>query len=154
MSTGTLGLRIGTPITALALPIFTSYYSLLAYRVISTRVGSGVFVGDKSKAEGKGHAQDTPDPLTIATRSHANFAENVPLALTITALAEINGADRNVLLSALGTLFLLRVGHVEFGLRRPAALGPGRIIGFLGTLGYLVGMSGYVAWLTKGYWGY
>ncbi|KAF3283219.1 hypothetical protein TWF970_001197 [Orbilia oligospora] len=153
MSTGTLGLRIGTPVTALALPIFTSYYSLLAYRVISTRVGSGVFVGDKSKAEAKG-VQDTPDPLTIATRSHANFAENVPLALTITALAEINGADRNVLLGALGTLFLLRVGHVEFGLRRPAALGPGRIIGFLGTLGYLVGMSGYVAWLTKGYWGY
>lgn len=42
----------------------------------------------------------------------------------------------------------------EFGLRRAAALGPGRIIGFLGTLGYLVGMSGYAAWLTKGYWGY
>ncbi|KAK6329960.1 hypothetical protein TWF718_003387 [Orbilia javanica] len=152
MSTGTLGLRVGTPITALALPIFTSYYSLLAYRVISTRVGSGIFVGDKSK-DGK-NSQDTPDPLTIAARSHANFAENVPLALTITALAEINGADRNILVGALGTLFLLRVGHVEFGLRRAAALGPGRIIGFLGTLGYLVGMSGYVAWLTKGYWGY
>ncbi|KAK6498435.1 hypothetical protein TWF481_011027 [Arthrobotrys musiformis] len=152
MSTGTLGLRLGTPVTALALPLFTSYYSLLAYRVISTRVGSGVFVGDKS-TEGKA-AQDTPDPLTIAARSHANFAENVPLALTITALAEINGADRNILVGALGTLLFLRVAHVEFGLRGASALGPGRIIGFLGTLGYLVGMSGYTAWLVRGYWGY
>ncbi|KAK6360896.1 hypothetical protein TWF730_007011 [Orbilia blumenaviensis] len=152
MSTGTLGLRLGTPITALALPLFTSYYSLLAYRVISIRVGTGTFVGDKSK-EGKAD-QSTPDALTIATRSHGNFAENVPLALTITALAELNGADHSILAGALGTLFLLRVGHVEFGLRGGSALGPGRIIGFLGTLGYLVGMSGYVAWLTRSYWGY
>ena len=69
-------------VTALALPLFTSYYSFLAYRVISVRVGTSTFVGDKSKQEKEKTAQDTLDPLTVATRSHANFAENVPLAVS------------------------------------------------------------------------
>ncbi|KAF3909964.1 hypothetical protein ABW20_dc0106392 [Dactylellina cionopaga] len=152
MSTTTLGLRLGTPVTALALPLFSSYYTILAYRVISLRVATETFVGDRSK-EGK-CPQDNPDPLTVAVRGHANFAENVPFAILLTALAELNGGDHRIIGGALGALFLLRVGHVELGIRGHSALGPGRIIGFLGTLGYLVGMGGYVAWLNKGYWGY
>ncbi|KAK6525310.1 hypothetical protein TWF694_005455 [Orbilia ellipsospora] len=152
MSSTTLGLRLGLPITATALPLFASYFSLLSYRVISLRVSSETFVGDKSK-EGK-CSQDNPDPLTIAARAHGNFAEYVPLALTVTALAELSGGDHKILTGALGALFVLRVGHVELGVRGKSALGPGRIIGFLGTLGYLLGMSGYAAWLNRGYWGY
>ncbi|KAF3921795.1 hypothetical protein AA313_de0203178 [Arthrobotrys entomopaga] len=152
MSSATLGLRLGLPITATALPLFAGYFTLLSSRVIYLRVTSETFVGDKSK-EGK-CSQDNPDPLTIATRAHGNFAEYVPLALIATALAELSGGDHKVITGALGTLLLLRVGHVELGLRGKSALAPGRIIGFLGTLGYLLGMSGYAAWLNRGYWGF
>lgn len=34
------------------------------------------------------------DPLYLAIRSQANFIENVPLAMIMALLAEINGADR------------------------------------------------------------
>ncbi|EPS39569.1 hypothetical protein H072_6665 [Dactylellina haptotyla CBS 200.50] len=152
MSSATLGLRLGTPITATALPLFASYFSLLSYRVVALRVASDTFVGDRTK-EGKS-SQENPEKLTIAVRAHGNFAEYVPLAITATALAELNGADPKILIGALGALFALRVGHVELGVRGQAALGPGRIIGFLGTVGYLIGMSGYVAWLNRGYWGF
>ncbi|KAF3905645.1 hypothetical protein ABW21_db0204245 [Orbilia brochopaga] len=154
MATATLGLRL-TPVTALALPAFTSYFSLLAYRVISCRVACETFVGNETKGKGKVVAtQDSPDPLTVATRCHGNFAEYVPLALLTTAIVELNGGDKRIIAGGLGTLFLLRVGHVEFGLRSRAALGPGRIIGFLGTLGYLIGMGGYAGWLARGYIGF
>ncbi|KAK6338631.1 hypothetical protein TWF696_009442 [Orbilia brochopaga] len=155
MATTTLGLRLATPVTALSLPLFTSYFSLLAYRVISVRVASETFVGNETKGKGKvASTQDSPDPLTIATRCHANFAEYVPLALLTTAVAELNGGHPTVIAGGLGTLFLLRIAHVEFGLRGRAALGPGRIIGFLGTLGYLIGMGGYAGWLARGYLGF
>ncbi|KAJ6258321.1 hypothetical protein Dda_6361 [Drechslerella dactyloides] len=155
MATTTLGLRLATPITALSLPLFTSYFSLLAYRVISVRVATETFVGNQCVDKGKAAStQDTPDPLTIASRCHANFAEYVPLALLTTAVAELNGADPKIIAGGLGGLFLLRVAHVELGLRRRAALGPGRIIGFLGTLVYLIGMGGYAGWLARGYLGF
>ena len=46
-------------------------------------------MGDKSD-DSKG----TSDPLYVATRAQLNFAENVPLALGIALLAELNGANR------------------------------------------------------------
>ncbi|KAF3934488.1 hypothetical protein ABW19_dt0203978 [Dactylella cylindrospora] len=154
-SATTVGLRLGTPITAAFLPVFTSYLCILGYRVVSTRVSTGTFVGDRSVATTEGRcSQDKPDPLTIAARAHGNFMENVPYALTLAALAEVNGGNGNIIAGALGTLFALRLVHVEIGVRGKSALGPGRIIGFFGTLGYMLGMSGYVAWLTKGYWGF
>jgi uncharacterized membrane protein YecN with MAPEG domain len=41
------------------------------------------------------------DPLYVATRAQLNFAENVPLALGIALLAELNGANRYVCFLAL-----------------------------------------------------
>jgi uncharacterized membrane protein YecN with MAPEG domain len=46
-------------------------------------------MGDKSD-ETKG----TTDPLYVATRAQLNFAENVPLVLAVSLLAELNGANR------------------------------------------------------------
>lgn len=40
--------------------------------------------------------QGTKDPLYVATRAQLNFQENVPLALAIAMLAELNGANRSV----------------------------------------------------------
>jgi uncharacterized membrane protein YecN with MAPEG domain len=36
------------------------------------------------------------DPLYLATRAQMNFTENVPLALAIALLAELNGANKYV----------------------------------------------------------
>lgn len=36
----------------------------------------------------------TSDPLYTSTRAQLNFAENVPLALVVALVAELNGADR------------------------------------------------------------
>jgi hypothetical protein len=32
--------------------------------------------------------------------------------------------------------------------------GPGRVVGFYGTSGILVGLAGWAGWLVKGYWGF
>lgn len=40
--------------------------------------------------------QGTKDKLYVASRAQMNFAENVPLAIAIAALAEVNGANRYV----------------------------------------------------------
>jgi len=74
--------------------------------------------------------------------------------LILSTIAELNGGDPWIICGALGALFTLRVAHVELGLRQPKALGPGRIIGFFGTLGYLISMSAYCGWLTRGFWGF
>lgn len=47
------------------------------------------YLGDTSDA-----TEGFTNPLYIATRAQLNFAENVPLALAIALLAELNGADR------------------------------------------------------------
>lgn len=70
------------------------------------------------------------DGLQAATRAHANFAENVPLAFVVANLAELNGASSGGLKGALGALWALRVLHADFGMIRPAV---GRPIGYAGT---------------------
>jgi uncharacterized membrane protein YecN with MAPEG domain len=36
----------------------------------------------------------TCDPLYVSSRAQINFAENVPLVLVVSMLAELNGADK------------------------------------------------------------
>ena len=74
--------------------------------------------------------------------------------MTLTAIAELNGANRKVLNYAMATLFVLRIAHAEMGIRKEGAMGNGRPIGYFGTLGVLSGMAAYSTWLVKGYWGY
>jgi uncharacterized membrane protein YecN with MAPEG domain len=45
------------------------------------------YMGDNS-------AKGTQDPLYVASRAQINFAENVPLVLAVSLLAELNGANR------------------------------------------------------------
>jgi uncharacterized membrane protein YecN with MAPEG domain len=88
------------------------------------------------------------------TRCHHNFIENVPLALLLAGIVELNGGNRKALNAALGALLLFRILHVEFGLKGPGNNGFGRAVGFFGTGVYLIGMAGYAAYLVKGYWGF
>ena len=74
------------------------------------------------------------------------------MAFILTAVAELNGANRKVLNYALAALFALRIAHVEFGLKGRNNVAIGRPLGFFGTQGYLAGMAAYGAYLVKGYW--
>jgi uncharacterized membrane protein YecN with MAPEG domain len=77
----------------------------------------------------------------------------VPLALLLGAVVEMNGGNRKALTTGFAILAVSRILHVELGLRAEKALGIGRPIGHLSTLGFIVGMGGYAAYLVKGYWG-
>ena len=93
-------------------------------------------------------------------------------------MAELNGADRKMLNYLMATLLVLRIAHVEVGLRGQGTLGLGtykagaililcfytiyanpgvplgRPIGYYGTQGIMAGLAGWGTWLVKGYWGY
>ena len=78
----------------------------------------------------------------------------MPLAFTLTAIAELNGANRKILNYSMAALLVLRVIHVELGLKGKDTVGWGRPIGFFGTQGFVAAMAAYSTYLVKGYWGY
>lgn len=133
-----------------ALP-FTAYLFLLSGRVVQQRISSEKYFGDQN---GRAAESSDADALQLASRCHQNFIENVPFALFLAAVVELNGGNRKALNSALGVLLALRVLHVEFGLLGPKNIALGRPIGYYGTQAYLAGMSSYAAYLIKGYWGF
>ena len=121
------------------------------------RVNSEQWLGDKNSKAGS--TEPSSDPLYVAGRCHQNFTENVPIALFMGAVVEMNGGNRKVLTGGLAALLLFRIIHVELGLRAKDSkgvegIGPGRIVGHFGTLGFVLGMAGYAGWLVKGYWGF
>lgn len=140
------------PITGTWTLPFTAYLFLLTARVSRQRIESNKLFGNSTSET---HAPGSQaDPLEVAVRSHGNFLETVPLALFAAAIVELNGGNRKVLNGGLAALLLFRILHVEFGLRGAHGDAPGRVTGYLGTLGFLGGMSAYAAYLVKGYWGY
>ena len=109
-------------------------------------------IGEKSNDR---NTSTGPDPLTVASRSHANFLENMPLAFIFAAVAELNGANKKGLNYALAALFVARLMHVELGMRaQEDTAGKGRLVGHLTTQTILAGLTAYSAYLIKGYWGY
>lgn len=108
---------------------------LLGSRVVGQRAKNEKFVGDKLDNVPAGEQ----DPLNVAARCHANFAENVPLALLLAAIVELNGGNRRILNGSLAALLVLRVAHVELGLRGPKSTSFGRALGFAGTMGFIGG---------------
>ena len=88
-----IGLSVPMPLLApatatWALP-FAAYYVFLQNRIVYHRITSKTFMGESSDP-----SQGTKDKLYVANRAQLNFAENVPLALVIAGLAELNGANR------------------------------------------------------------
>ncbi|CAJ2509985.1 Uu.00g058850.m01.CDS01 [Anthostomella pinea] len=141
-----------SPVTGtFALP-FTAYFSFLSFRVVSNRLSDKAYLGDNS-SKSSDPAERNQNKLYLATRSHQNFIENVPLALVLAAVAELNGGNRKALTGVLGTLFVLRVLHAELGMMGNG-MGTGRPIGYFGTLATLGGLAGYAAYLVKAYWGF
>ena len=75
-------------------------------------------------------------------------------ALFAAAIAELSGANRKALNYAIASLLVLRIAHVEIGLKRPWNIGIGRPLAFCGSQSFVVGFAAYGAYLVKGYWGY
>ena len=107
----------------------------LSVRVIKVRGSCKVMLGDGGD-----------QTLLSRIRSHANFAEYVPILLILLGLVEyINGA--NTLVQAAGaTIVVARLCHA-IGMARPA---PNlfRVIGMVGTFVPLVALSAWAVYLA------
>lgn len=121
------------PASSVTLDVVPVYAALLAVlfvvlsaRVIQLRTEHKISLGVGGNAE-----------LERRTRVQANFAEYVPLALLLLALAELQGAS-DTLLHALCLLLLLsRLAHA-WGMSRTPDDFKFRVFGVLGTLGVLL----------------
>ncbi|KAL6713335.1 hypothetical protein ACLMJK_008800 [Lecanora helva] len=142
------------PITGTWTLPFTAYLLYLSNRIVYHRIRQQKYLGDRFANDDAATSNSNPDPLYLDTRAQANFLENVPFAFTLAAIAEVNGGNRKALNYALAALFVLRVLHVEVGMRGKDTVGLGRPVGFFGTQGFLAGVAAYCGYLVKGYWGY
>jgi len=70
--------------------------------------------------------------LVLAMRRHANFVENVPLALILIGLLEFNGAPKMAIHGFGAALVAFRICHAV-GLKKDTINVPARIIGAGGT---------------------
>ena len=85
-----------TPFVAAAYAAFLGLLAVaLTVRVILRRVNTGIQAGDGSNAQ-----------LAQAIRAHANFAEQVPLALLLIVLAETAGTPTS-LIHVLGSVLVI-----------------------------------------------
>ena len=107
------------------------YLFVLSMRVINNRVRAQVNLLD-----GRDEA------LTRAMRAHGNFAEYVPFALLLMALAEIQGGS-GLFMHVLGTVLIVcRLSHA-YALTATTGQNPFRFIGFAGTFGVIFGAGGH-----------
>ncbi|OAL26246.1 hypothetical protein AYO22_04424 [Fonsecaea multimorphosa] len=134
---------------------FAVYYALLNLRVSMVRVSCNTMMGtdaanksSKSSQSSSALKPDYSNDLLVSARCHANFVENVPYALLVASFVELNGGNTRFLTASLAALLFFRVAHVEFGLKAKDSMGWGRPVGYFGTLGFVVGMSSYAAWLS------
>lgn len=87
-------------ITAGYLSVLALLYALLSIRVVMLRGKYQVSLGDGGNAA-----------LTSAIRSHAHFAEYVPIIVLMIALLEMSGMSLARLHLLLGALLLARILH-------------------------------------------
>jgi uncharacterized membrane protein YecN with MAPEG domain len=123
------------------LSITAIYAALLAIVgvVLSERVGlfrlkTKVSLGDGGNAE-----------MIVRNRQHMNFVENVPMALVLIALVEINGGSAAWVHGLGGALLAARIIH-PFGLSAEKLMQPARIIGAGLTVVVIVSASGKLLW--------
>ena len=128
--------------TALYAGALAVVFVYLSNRVAQMRLRTGA---------GLGHGESDDDPLRRAVRVHGNFAEYVPFALVVIALAELSGAHW-LAVHALGLgLVTGRLLHAR-GLSAKAGRSFGRFWGTALTFAVLLfgGLyaAGLAAWHT------
>lgn len=125
----------------MAFQVTSLYASILAIAaivlaiIVSTKRGKyGVSIMDG------GHPE-----LALWIRKHGNFAEAVPFALLMMALAEARGISVTWL-HVIGILLLIsRIAHL-YGLSNEKPTEPFRIAGAVGTHLSVLGAVAYLAW--------
>lgn len=127
------------PITALYAGVLALILGALGYQVGSTRNRTGISIL---------HGDDMD--LAEKIRRHANFIENVPLALILMCVLELNGAGAG-LLHGLGiALVVARIAH-PLGLHHDNMRHPLRAIGagvtFLVTA--IAALAAIWQWVTR-----
>ena len=110
------------------IPITAFYAAVLALILIAL----GVQVGRARLATGISILHGDDMELATQIRRHANFTENVPMALVLLAALELNGAGPGLLHGLGVALVLCRIAH-PFGLRHDDMRQPLRGIGAGGT---------------------
>lgn len=133
---------------------FAAYLVYLMNRVAYQRIKNRTYIGDNIPEDTATAGSSAPNSLQLETRAHGNFVENVPFAFVVAAVAELNGANRKLLHYALASLLVLRIAHVEIGIKRAGTMGIGRPLAFWGTQSFVLGFAAYSAYLVKGYWGF
>jgi len=118
-------------VTGLYAGILGIVFFVLSMRVINNRVRAKVNLLDGGD-----------DALTRAMRVHGNFAEYVPFALLLMALAEIQGGS-GLFIHVLGTVLVVcRLCHA-YAITATTGQDPARFIGFTGTFGVIFAAGGY-----------
>ncbi|GKT47609.1 uncharacterized protein ColSpa_07790 [Colletotrichum spaethianum] len=142
------------PIGLTTIPRLLLYYAFLSLRVVGERLKDEHYLGENSSKPGADTKSLNANKLYLASRSHTNFAENVPLAFILASLVELNGGSRRTLSWLLGSFLVFRVLHAELGIMQSQGMGYGRPVGFFGSIGVVGTLAAYGAFLVKGYWGY
>ncbi len=102
-------------------------------------------VSTARKKHGVGHAGSDSEEFLVASRTHSNNAEFVPLAIVMMLIAELLGGSSVVLHIYGGLLFAARVLHAV-GMPRKAP-NPFRFAGVAITWIGIVGISGWILYL-------
>ncbi len=118
-------------VTGLYAGILGFVFFVLSMRVINNRVRAQVNLLDGGD-----------EALRRAMRVHGNFAEYVPFALLLMALAEIQGGS-GLFMHVLGTVLIVcRLCHA-YAITATTGENPFRQIGFVGTFGVIIVAGGY-----------
>ncbi len=127
------------PVTSAMLAAFFGILgAVLTLRVILSRVRLKIVAGDGGNAD-----------MAKVIRAHANFTEQVPLALVLFTLAELCGAPRTALY-LLGALLVVARCLSALGLSSAGGLSSGRQAGAGMTLLYMVATSGLILYSLIG----
>jgi len=125
----------------MALQITSLYASILAIAAITL----AIIVSTKRGKYGVSIMDGGHPELALWIRKHGNFAEAVPFALFMMALAEMRGMPATWL-HVIGVLLLIsRAAHV-YGLSNENPTEPFRIAGTVGTHLTILGAVAYLAW--------
>jgi uncharacterized membrane protein YecN with MAPEG domain len=111
---------------------------ILGERVGLFRLKAKVSLGDGANSE-----------IILRNRQHMNFVENVPMALILIALVEINGGSATWVHGLGGSLLAARLIH-PFGLNAEKIMHPARIIGAGLTSLITLAAAGKLLWIAFG----
>lgn len=136
-----------TPALSAWAPFFAGYHAYLSVTAAFARNDSKKYLGTTGVPE--------DSRQLVLNRAHGNFTENVPIALILAGICELNGANTTAINALLGALFFLRIAHAELGLKYPGhvqklerdGIQLGRLSGFLGSNAVIVALGGYAFYL-------